>query len=158
MKGEYLSTSVATAFSPLLPKGSGKTSEIMTRIKKSNTAPMSQTRIEGTMTFVETENKMHLLDFVNDEDVMMTPFTALCKVQAMRDGNVYITEKKHRVRNKPIFREDHSSLSLGHDGIYYFTFRMTAGLVDELPDELVRQALAIAQKVNAEIINKEETL
>lgn len=119
---------------------------------------MSQTRIEGTMTFVETENKMHLLDFVNDEDVMMTPFTALCKVQVMRDGNVYMTEKAKRVRNRPLFREDHSSLSLGHDGHYYFVFSLPAELVDELPDELVRQALAIAQKVNAEIINKEETL
>ena len=121
---------------------------------------MSQTRIEGTMTFVETENKMHLLDFVNDEDVMMTPFTALCKVQAMRDGNVYITEKKHRVRNKPIFREDHSSLSLGHDGSYYFTFRMTAEQVAQLPERLAHEALAIAQKVVNEILyanaNEEE--
>ena len=112
----------------------------------------SQTRIEGTMTFIETDNKMHHLDFVNDEDVMMEPFTALCKVQAMRDGNVYITEKKRRKRNKPIFREDHSSLSLGTDGKYYFYFAMSAELVDELPDRLAHEALVIAQKVVNEIL------
>ena len=49
-------------------------------------------------------------------------------------------------------------LENGHDGRYYFVFSLPAELVDELPDELVRQALAIAQKVNALIINKEETL
>ena len=66
-------------------------------INKKNQKEMtikSQTQIEGTMTFIETDNKMHLIDFVNDEDAMMTPATFVGKVQVMRDGNVYITEKK----------------------------------------------------------------
>ena len=112
----------------------------------------NQTQIEGTMTFIETGNNMHIMDFVNCEDAMMTPFTATCKVQAMRDGNLYITEKPRRKRNKPIFREDHSSLSLGTDGKYYFYFAMSAELVDELPDRLAHEALVIAQKVVNEIL------
>ena len=112
----------------------------------------SQTRIEGTMTFIETDNKMHLLDFTNDEDAMMTPATFDGKVQVMRDGNVYISEKKKRKYNKPIFREDHSSLSLGFNGVYYFTFRLPAELVDELPEKLAHEALTIAQKVVNEIL------
>ena len=118
----------------------------------------NQTQIEGTMTFIETDNDLHLMDFVNYEGVEMKPFTATCKVQAMRDGNVYVTEKKRRRRNKPIFREDHSSLSLGFDGVYYFTFRLPAELVDELPDRLAHEALVIAQKVVNEILyaNAEE--
>lgn len=127
--------------------------------KKTNSMSIkSQTQIEGTMTFIETDNNQHLLDFVNYEGLQMTPFTATCKVQAMRDGNVYITEKKRRKRNKPIFREDHSSLSLGHDGKYYFYFAMSAELVDELPERLAHEALVIAQKVVNEILytNAEE--
>ena len=118
----------------------------------------NQTKIEGTMTFVETDNNMHLLDFTNDEDAMMTPATFEGKVQVMRDGNVYITEKRKRKRNKPLFREDHSSLSLGHDGKYYFYFAMSAEQVDELPEKLAHEALTIAQKVVNEILyaNAEE--
>ena len=131
------------------------------KINKQNQKEMtikSQTQIEGTMTFIETDNKTHLLDFTNDEDAMMTPATFVGKVQVMRDGNVYITEKKRRKPNKPIFREDHSSLSLGHDGVYYFTFRLPAEQVDDLPDRLAHEALTIAQKVVNEIlyVNAEE--
>ena len=103
------------------------------------------------MTFIETDQNLLLLDFTNDEDAMMTPATFKGKVQVMRDGSVYITEKKSK-RNKPIFREDHSSLSLGFDGKYYFYFAMSAELVDDLPERLAHEALAIAQKVVNEIL------
>ena len=115
--------------------------------KTSNMTIKNQTQIEGTMTFIETGNNMHIMDFVNCEDAMMTPFTATCKVQAMRDGNVYITEKPKRVRNTPIFREDNSTFSLGRDERYYFVFSMEKRQVKQLPDALVHQALSIAQKV-----------
>ena len=65
----------------------------------------------------------------------------------MRDGNVYITEKTKRIRNKTLFREDNSTLSLGHDNKYYFVFTIEKRQVKELPDRLVHQALSIAQKV-----------
>ena len=104
------------------------------------------------MTLYKNENGLNLMDFACTEKVRMEAFEAQCKVQVMRDGNVYITEKKKRKRNKPIFREDHSSLSLGHDGKYYFYFAMSAELVDELPDRLSHEALVIAQKVVNEIL------
>ena len=127
------------------------------KMKKDNsnnkrTALKSQTTLNGMMTFGKNDNGLRLMDFACCEEVMMEPFTGDFKVQAMRDGNVYITEKKKRVRNKPIFREDHSSLSLGFDGVYYFTFRFSAGLVDELPEKLAHEALTIAQKVVNEIL------
>ena len=104
------------------------------------------------MTLYKNENGLNLMDFACTEQVRIEPFTANCKVQAMRDGFVYITEKKRRKPNKPIFREDHSSLSLGHDGIYYFIFRMPAVFVEELPERLAHEALAIAQKVVNELL------
>ena len=103
------------------------------------------------MTFGKLENGLRTADFMCVEDIGMEAFTAHCKVQVMRDGNVYITELPKRIRNKAIFRDDNCSLSLGQDGKYYFYFSLSKELVDELPAELVRQASAIAQKVIREI-------
>ena len=110
---------------------------------------------DGMMTFGEFENGLHYADFECYEDFQFEPFTAKCKVQRMRDGNVYITEMPRRVRNKPMFRDDCCSLTLGHDGRFYFVFSMPAVLVDELPQQLTRQASAIAQKVLRELINNQ---
>ena len=103
--------------------------------------------VDGLMTFGTTDNGLHTLDFMCTECVEVEPFLADCKVQGMRDGNVYITEKPKRIHNKPLFREDNSTLTLGRDGRYYFVFTLPKERVRELPDKLVHQALAIAQKV-----------
>ena len=108
------------------------------------------------MTFGKLENGQNVVDFACCEYAVVEPFTANCKVQAMRDGNVYITEQSKRVRNRALFRDDNCSLSLGRDGRYYFVFSLPEAKVNELPEQLVRQALAIAQKVEREIINKKE--
>ena len=108
--------------------------------------------LEGLMTFGKLENGLRTADFECCEDVKLEAFIAKCKVQGMRDGNVYITELPKRVRNRPMFRDDNCALTLGHDGRFYFVFSMPAELVDELPQQLVRQAGAIAQKVLKEII------
>ncbi len=103
--------------------------------------------VDGLMTFGETDNGLHTLDFMCTECVEMEPFLANCKVQGMRDGNVYITEKPKRERNKPLFREDNSTLTLGRDGRFYFIFTMEEGHVRRLPAALAHQAWAIAKKV-----------
>ena len=74
------------------------------------------------------------------------------RVQGMRDGNVYMQQKPKRVRNKAIFRDDNSSLSQGRDGRWYFYFSLDEDRIGELPEQLVRQASAIAQKVLRELI------
>ena len=105
------------------------------------------TTLNGMMTFGIIDNRQHILDFVNTGYAEMDPFIANCKVQAMRDGNVYITEKAKRVRGKALFREDNASLTLGRDHRYYFVFTLPKELLPELPDRLVLQSLSIAQKV-----------
>ena len=127
----------------------------MSKINKKN-AIEKTTTLDGMMTFGKLDDGLNALDFSSFEAVEMEPFTATCKVQAMRDGNVYITEKPKRVRNKPLFREDNSSLTLGRDGNYYFVFKLPEELVEELPDALVQQSLAIAQKVQRGIIGGKE--
>lgn len=135
-----------TFFSP-------KTQKTMKQSKK-NQPPEMTTTMEGQMTLGVTDNGLKILDFMCTEYVEMEPFAATCKVQGMRDGNVYITEMKKRVRNKPLFREDNSSLTLGRDGRYYFVFTMPEDQLDILPDRLVHQALTIAQKVDKMIAGR----
>ena len=128
----------------------------MSKNKKNQAALKSATTLDGQMTLYKNENGLNLMDFACTERVHIEAFTATCKVQAMRDGYVYITEKQRRKRNKPIFREDHSSLSLGHDGKYYFYFAMSEEQVGVLPDQLVNEALAIAQKMANALLNAME--
>ena len=106
-----------------------------------------QVTVDGLMVFGQTEEGLRTADFECCEDVEMQAFVAKCKVQVMRDGNVYMTELPKRVKNQAIFREDNSSLSKGKDGRYYFYFSLPEELINELPKELVRQASAIAEKL-----------
>lgn len=99
------------------------------------------------MTVGMLENGLRTADFECCEDVEMEPYTTLCKVQGMRDGNVYVSELPKRIRNRAIFRDDNCSLSLGRNGRFYFVFSLPEEMVKELPSRLVRQASAIAQKV-----------
>lgn len=106
----------------------------------------SEMTLNGMMTFGECENGLHFADFECCEEVEMEPFVGDCKVQVMRDGNVYITERPKRIRNRALLRDDNSSLSLGQNGRFYFVFSMPAAELDKLPAQLVRQASAIAGK------------
>ena len=112
----------------------------------------NQVMVEGLMTFGMLETGLRTLDFQCCEDVEAEPFTGDYKVQGMRDGNVYITQKPKRIKNKPIFREDNSSFSHGRDKKYYFYFSMDEELIEQLPERLVRQASSIAQKILRELI------
>ena len=108
------------------------------------------------MTYSRLDNGLHTFDFASYDCGEMEAFVGDCRVQAMRDGNVYITEKPKRLRNKALFREDNSTLTLGRDGRFYFVFTMEEGQVKQLPDALVHQALSIAQKVSRVVLKKKE--
>ena len=112
-----------------------------------------QVMVEGLMTLGLLENGLRTADFMCCEDVELNAFTGTFKVQGMRDGNVYMQQKPKRVRNKAIFRDDNASLSHGQDGRYYFYFSLDEDRIGELPEQLVRQASAIAQKVIRELIH-----
>lgn len=114
--------------------------------RKQNKKNEKEITLDGLMTIGRVENMFHA-EFMCCEDVRIDAAVTNCKVQVMRDGNVYVTELPKRIKNKPMFRDDNCSLSLGRDGRYYFVFTLPEQLVDELPKELVRQASAIAQKV-----------
>ena len=112
--------------------------------------------VDGMTTYGKMDNVLHVADFLCTEVVEMEPWTAVCKVQCMRDGNLYVTELPKRVRNKPIYREDNATFSQGQDKRWYFYFSMDEEELPRLPEELVRQAKAIARKVVNGLVEKGE--
>ena len=112
----------------------------------------NQVMLDGLLTLGMLENGLRSADFMCCEDVEMDAFSGTFKVQGMRDGNVYMTEQPKRVRNKALFRDDNASLSQGQDKRWYFYFSLDEDQLEQLPEKLVRQASAIAQKVIRELI------
>lgn len=115
-----------------------------------------QLSLEGMLTLGRTKEGLKTADFVCSEYVDLEAFAGKCNVQIMRDGNVYITELAKRIRNSPIFREDNSSFSRGKDRRFYFFLSMPDEQLEQIPDELVRQATAIAEKIRTLLLNDEE--
>ena len=104
------------------------------------------------MTIGMLENELITADFMCCEDVEMQAFSGTFKVEGKRDGNVYMTQQPKRRRNKALFRDDNASLSQGQDKRWYFYFSLDEDQLEQLPEKLVRQASAIAQKVIRELI------
>ena len=115
-----------------------------------------QVMLDGLMTLGMLENGLRTADFMCCEDVELDAFSGTFKVEGKRDGNVYMTEKPKRIRNKAIFRDDNASLSQGQDKRWYFYFSLDEDQLELLPEKLVRQASAIAQKVLRELILKQQ--
>lgn len=124
----------------------------MTRKKIDLKLLEKQVMVDGLMVFGLMESGLRTLDFECCEDVEMEAFSGTFKVQGMRDGNLYMTQKPKRVKNKAIFRDDNASLSRGKDGKWYFYFSLDGDQLEQLPEKLVHQASAIAQKVIRELI------
>ena len=108
--------------------------------------------LDGLLTLGLLENGLRVADFQCCEDVLLDAFSGTFKVQVMRDGNIYMQQKPQRVRNKAIFRDDNASLSQGQDKRWYFYFSLDENQLELLPEKLVKQAGAIAQKVMRELI------
>ena len=108
--------------------------------------------LDGLLTLGLLENGLRVADFQCCEDVLLDAFSGTFKVQVMRDGNIYMQQKPQRVRNKAIFRDDNASLSQGQDKRWYFYFSLDEDQLELLPEKLVKQAGAIAQKVMRELI------
>ena len=108
--------------------------------------------LDGLMTLGQLDDGRHTADFACCEDVQLEQIKGTFSVQIQRDGNVYMTENKKRIRNSPIFREDNSSFSHGRNKRYYYVFSMEEDRIDELAVELVRQAKVIAQKISMELL------
>ena len=115
------------------------------KIKKSVT-------LDGLMTLGQLDDGRHTADFACCEDVQLEQIKGTFSVDIQRDGNVYMTEEKKRIRNTPLFREDNSSFSHGRNKRYDYVFSMEDDRIEDLAEELVRQANVIAQKIMMELV------
>ena len=102
---------------------------------------------EALVNLGELKNGLRIANIVSCEDVEVEGFIGRCKVQLLRDGHIQIVQLAKRHRNKPIFRDDNCTFTLGKDGRYYFVFTMPEQLIYEIPGQLRRQAGAIAAKI-----------
>lgn len=125
--------------------------------KQTELKPIS---VDGMLTIVKDEQGLNLMDFDGYDDFDAREISGLYKVKGSFNSKIIMEEKPKRNRgNKPLFKDDNSSLSLGKDGIYYFRFQLPEHMIDELPARLVRQSSAIAQKVIRELlINNDKTV
>ena len=103
--------------------------------------------LDGMLTIGKSGNNLRQADFQCCEDVEIEAFVGRFKVQGMHNGDVYIQELPKQQRNKPLFRLDNSSFSLGRNGRYYFNFRLPESELETLPKLLLKDARAAAGKV-----------
>ena len=102
---------------------------------------------EALVNLGELKDGLRIANIVSCEDVEVEGFIGRCKVQLLRDGHIEIVQLAKRHKNKPIFRDDNCTFTLGKDGRYYFVFTMPEQLIFEIPGQLRRQAGAIAAKI-----------
>ena len=98
------------------------------------------------MTIGKDNKDLRFMDFQSYDDYDAEEFKGKYRVDSKHDGNIYMREIPNRRRNRPIFKDDNCSLSLGKNGIYYFRFQLPEEMAGELPGRLTRQSAAIAQK------------
>ncbi len=120
--------------------------------KNNNKTQQREITLDGLMTFGKLETGLRT-DFQCCEDVEVEAFIGRFKVQGMHNGDVYMQELPKRFRNKPLFRLDNSSFSLGRDGQYYFNFRLAESELRALPELLMKDAREAAAKVIRMFIN-----
>jgi hypothetical protein len=86
--------------------------------------PTTLMTLDGMMAYGRLEDGRKTADFVNFEETQMEPVVGKFHVQLMRDGNMYMTQEKPRVRQKPVLKLAHSSVSFGKDGFDRYVFTL----------------------------------
>lgn len=104
--------------------------------------------LDGMMTYSKLLDGLIVADFKNyDPEVEVEPVAGKFKGRLMRDGNLYLEQLPRRIRNKPKYRQDHSSVSIGRNGKGYFVMVVDEAELDAFPQILVREANEAAAKM-----------
>ena len=87
-----------------------------------------QVMLDGLLTLGKLENGLRTLDFMCCENAVMEPFKGNFHVQGMRDGNIYMTERKKRIRNDSLLirKARHGRLSGTRDHAFQLTLKIFA--------------------------------
>ena len=109
--------------------------------------------LDGMLTIGKLNDNLYQADFQCCEDVEVESFIGRFRVQGTHNGDLYMQELPKRTRNKPLFRLDNSTLTLGSDGMYYFIFRLSESEVKALPELLMKDAREAVGKIVRMILN-----
>ncbi len=104
--------------------------------------------LDGMMTYGKLLDGLIVVDFKNyDPEVEVEPVAGKFKGRLMHDGNLYLEQLPRRIHNKPKYRQDHSSVSIGRNGKGYFVMVVDEAELDAFPQILVREANEAAAKM-----------
>ena len=104
--------------------------------------------LDGMVTYSKLLDGLIVVDFKNyDPEVEVEPVAGRFKGRLMHDGNLYLEQLPRRIRNKPKYRQDHSSVSIGRNGKGYFVMVVDEAELDAFPQILVREANEAAAKM-----------
>lgn len=95
----------------------------MKRTSKKNTPPVM---IDGMLTITQSDSGLKIIDFTSLEAVEVAPFKVMCLVQAMRNGDVFITETvtlPSPKRNPHLFVGKFITITRRDDGSLRLNFR-----------------------------------
>ena len=104
--------------------------------------------LDGMVTYSKLLDGLIVVDFKNyDPEVEVEPVAGRFKGRLMHDGNLYLEQLPRRIHNKPKYRQDHSSVSIGRNGKGYFVMVVDEAELDAFPQILVREANEAAAKM-----------
>ena len=103
--------------------------------------------LDGMMTIGKLDNNLNQASFVPCEHVEIDPFIGRFKVQLLRNGYLYLEQLAKRIRNHPLFKLPHSSLSFGRDANYYFVLKAPESEAERLPDIMEQEAHDAAERL-----------
>ena len=115
--------------------------------KKINKRVSREVTIDGMMTIGKLDNDLNQASFAPCEHVEIAPFIGRFKVQLLRNGYLYLEQLAKRIRNHPLFRLPHSSLSFTRNAKYYYVLSAPESEAEMLPDILEREAHEAAERL-----------
>ena len=126
--------------------------KIMTQKKvlKKESRPVT---VDGLMTIGKLDNNLNQASFMPCEHVEVDPYIGRFKVQLLRNGYLYLEQLAKRIRNHPLFRLTHSSLSFGRNAKYYYVLSAPESEAEHIPDWLEQEAHEAAKRLR-EMMNK----
>ena len=128
-------------------------SKIRKIMKKNQKKVSRDVIVDGMMSFGKLDNNLNQASFMPCEHVEVDPYIGRFKVQLLRNGYLYLEQLAKRIRNHPLFRLTHSSLSFGRNAKYYYVLSAPESEAEHIPEWLEQEAHEAAEKLR-EMMNK----
>ncbi len=132
--------------SPLTTKITKKFAKIMTKKSIKTSRPNKTTTLSAQVAISRTEKGMDHVQVLPDDPCvgLLKPFSGCGHAQLQSDGTFEFTRKRH-IRQKPVLKLKHSSVSYSADGYDRYVFVLPNAQRDEFA-KLLKEESALAIK------------